>query len=80
MGLVRGRDHTPGHTPKCRFTSQGRGSNCHTTPRLFAGDTLFAGSIAAPAVGGSMDQITDSLRGKLMLLPDETIVHPGHGP
>jgi glyoxylase-like metal-dependent hydrolase (beta-lactamase superfamily II) len=49
-------------------------------PRLFAGDTLFAGSIGRTDLwGGSMDQITDSIRGKLMLLPDETIVYPGHG-
>jgi len=27
-----------------------------------------------------MDQISESLRGKLMQLPDDTIVHPGHGP
>jgi glyoxylase-like metal-dependent hydrolase (beta-lactamase superfamily II) len=51
------------------------------TPRLFAGDTLFAGSIGRTDLwGGSMDQINDSIRGKLMKLPDDTIVHPGHGP
>jgi hydroxyacylglutathione hydrolase len=48
--------------------------------RLIAGDTLFAGSIGRTDLwGGSMDQIMDSLRGKLMELPDDTIVHPGHG-
>jgi len=30
--------------------------------------------------GGSMEQIMNSLRSKLMHLPDETVVHPGHGP
>jgi hydroxyacylglutathione hydrolase len=30
--------------------------------------------------GGSMEDIMDSLRNKLMHLPDETLVHPGHGP
>jgi glyoxylase-like metal-dependent hydrolase (beta-lactamase superfamily II) len=50
-------------------------------PRLFAGDTLFAGSIGRTDLwGGSMDQITESIRGKVMKLPDETIVYPGHGP
>jgi hydroxyacylglutathione hydrolase len=50
-------------------------------PHLFAGDTLFAGSIGRTDLwGGSMRTIMDSLRGKLMQLPDETVVHPGHGP
>jgi len=50
-------------------------------PQLFSGDTLFAGSIGRTDLwGGSMEQIMDSLRSKLMHLPDETIVFPGHGP
>jgi glyoxylase-like metal-dependent hydrolase (beta-lactamase superfamily II) len=50
-------------------------------PQLFSGDTLFAGSIGRTDLwGGSMEQIMDSLRSKLMHLPDATIVHPGHGP
>ncbi len=50
-------------------------------PQLFCGDTLFAGSIGRTDLwGGSMEQIMDSIRTKLMHLPDETIVHPGHGP
>jgi len=50
-------------------------------PQLFCGDTLFAGSIGRTDLwGGSMEQIMDSLRSKLMHLPDATIVHPGHGP
>jgi glyoxylase-like metal-dependent hydrolase (beta-lactamase superfamily II) len=50
-------------------------------PQLFSGDTLFAGSIGRTDLwGGSMEQIMDSLQTKLMHLPDETIVHPGHGP
>ena len=49
-------------------------------PQLFAGDTLFAGSIGRTDLwGGSMEQIMDSLRSKLMQLRDDTIVHPGHG-
>jgi hydroxyacylglutathione hydrolase len=50
-------------------------------PQLFSGDTLFAGSIGRTDLwGGSMEQIMDSLRTKLMHLPDDTVVHPGHGP
>jgi hydroxyacylglutathione hydrolase len=50
-------------------------------PQLFSGDTLFAGSIGRTDLwGGSMEQIMESLRTKLMILPDETTVHPGHGP
>ncbi|HXN94567.1 MAG TPA: MBL fold metallo-hydrolase [Candidatus Acidoferrales bacterium] len=50
-------------------------------PQLFSGDTLFAGSIGRTDLwGGSMEQILDSLRTKLMHLPDDTVVYPGHGP
>jgi glyoxylase-like metal-dependent hydrolase (beta-lactamase superfamily II) len=50
-------------------------------PQLLAGDTLFAGSIGRTDLwGGSIEEIMDSLRSKLMQLPDMTIVHPGHGP
>lgn len=50
-------------------------------PQLLAGDTLFKGSIGRTDLwGGSMEEIMDSLRSKLMQLPDTTIVHPGHGP
>jgi glyoxylase-like metal-dependent hydrolase (beta-lactamase superfamily II) len=68
--------HTPGHTP---------GSLCFHAPgdeaRLFAGDTLFKGSIGRTDLwGGSFEQIMHSLRSKVATLPDETIVIPGHGP
>jgi hydroxyacylglutathione hydrolase len=50
-------------------------------PQLFSGDTLFAGSIGRTDLwGGSMEKIMESLRTKLMHLPDETVVYPGHGP
>jgi hydroxyacylglutathione hydrolase len=74
--------HTPGHTPGsvCLYLPKDAGAVAIPAPRLFAGDTLFAGSIGRTDLwGGSMDQITDSLRGKLMQLPDDTIVYPGHG-
>src|SRR6267142_3236160 len=66
--------HTPGHT---------EGSVCLYFPaekKLIAGDTLFAGSIGRTDLpGGSMAKILASLKGKLMELPDETLVVPGHG-
>jgi hydroxyacylglutathione hydrolase len=77
VGEIRlGVHHTPGHTP---------GSLCFHAPgaegRLFAGDTLFLGSIGRTDLwGGSFEEIMDSLRGKVMTLPDATLVIPGHGP
>ena len=75
--------HTPGHTPGSvsLYLPKDGGAVAIPAPRLFAGDTLFAGSIGRTDLwGGSTEQILDSLRGKLLQLPDETIVHPGHGP
>ncbi len=67
--------HTPGHT---------QGSVClHFAPLnlLIAGDTLFAGSIGRTDLpGGNFEQILDSLHNRLMALPDETRILPGHGP
>jgi hydroxyacylglutathione hydrolase len=67
--------HTPGHT---------QGSIClHFAPLklLIAGDTLFAGSIGRTDLpGGNPDQILASLRTRLLTLPNETKVLPGHGP
>jgi glyoxylase-like metal-dependent hydrolase (beta-lactamase superfamily II) len=49
--------------------------------RLLAGDTLFAGSIGRTDLwGGSFEDIIVSIREKLLALPDETLVYPGHGP
>lgn len=67
--------HTPGHT---------EGSICLYFPeenKLIAGDTLFAGSIGRTDLpGGSFDKIIRSLHEKVLALPDETVVVPGHGP
>ncbi|MGB6688046.1 MAG: MBL fold metallo-hydrolase [Terracidiphilus sp.] len=67
--------HTPGHT---------QGSIClHFAPMklVIAGDTLFAGSIGRTDLpGGDFNQIIDSIRTRLLALPDETKVLPGHGP
>ena len=66
---------TPGHT---------EGSICLYFPaqkKLIAGDTLFAGSIGRTDLpGGSFEKIISSIHEKLLTLPDETIVVPGHGP
>ena len=66
---------TPGHT---------QGSIClyfPTEKKLIAGDTLFAGSIGRTDLpGGSFEKIIHSLHHKLLTLPDETVVIPGHGP
>jgi hydroxyacylglutathione hydrolase len=67
--------HTPGHT---------QGSVClHFAPLnlLIAGDTLFAGSIGRTDLpGGDFAQIIRSIHSKVLALPDETEVLPGHGP
>jgi len=67
--------HTPGHT---------EGSICLYFPqekKLIAGDTLFAGSIGRTDLpGGSFKKIVDSLYEKILALPDDTVVVPGHGP
>jgi hydroxyacylglutathione hydrolase len=75
--------HTPGHTQgsTCLFLPPDGGKIVVPAPQLFAGDTLFAGSIGRVDLwGGSMDAMMDSLRGKILELPDDTVVHPGHGP
>ena len=74
--------HTPGHTPGsvCLYLPRDGGKIALRAPHLFAGDTLFAGSIGRTDLwGGSFEQIQRSLRGKLLALPDETLVFPGHG-
>jgi len=67
--------HTPGHT---------EGSICLYFPaekKLIAGDTLFAGSIGRTDLpGGSFEKIIRSLHHKVLELPDDTVVIPGHGP
>lgn len=61
-----------------------RGSICllsNTEPAMiFSGDTLFAGSIGrADLPGGNMQELTSGIHTRIMSLPDETIVYPGHG-
>ena len=67
--------HTPGHT---------EGSVCLYFPAekmLIAGDTLFARSIGRTDLpGGSFEKIMRSLHDRVLTLPDDTVVIPGHGP
>jgi hydroxyacylglutathione hydrolase len=67
--------HTPGHT---------EGSVCLYLPDhslLIAGDTLFAGSIGRTDLpGGDLHKIISSIHSRLLTLPDEVTVIPGHGP
>lgn len=74
--------HTPGHTPGSvsLYLPREAGKITLKVPHLFAGDTLFAGSIGRTDLwGGSFKEIMRSLREKLLALPDETLVYPGHG-
>jgi glyoxylase-like metal-dependent hydrolase (beta-lactamase superfamily II) len=63
--------HTPGHTP---------GSVCYLIDgNLFCGDSLFVGAVGrTDLIGGSLETLLESLEKKLMVLPKETIVWPGH--
>ena len=67
--------HTPGHTPgHCCFYIEDQET-------LFSGDQLFAGSIGRYDFPyGDGDALFNSMRHKVMTLPDETRVLPGHGP
>lgn len=64
--------HTPGHTP---------GGIClYSGTDLFTGDTLFVGAIGRTDFpGGDMGQFMKSIQKKLLTLPDDTVVWPGHG-
>ncbi|UCE95440.1 MAG: MBL fold metallo-hydrolase [Candidatus Bathyarchaeota archaeon] len=65
--------YTPGHSPGSISLV---GEEC-----VFTGDTLFAGSIGrVDLLGGSGAKMMLSLREKLMTLPDDYIIYPGHGP
>jgi len=65
--------HTPGHS-KGSIILLGADA-------VFSGDTLFAGSIGRfDLPGGSLEEIQNSLKNKLLILPDHFKVYPGHGP
>ena len=63
--------HTPGHSP---------GSVCFLVEgHLFTGDTLFVGAAGRTDLGGaSLETMLESIEKRILTLPDETIIHPGH--
>ena len=63
--------HTPGHTP---------GSVCYFVEgNLFTGDTLFVGAAGrTDLTGGSLEMLLDSIENKILTLPKETVIWPGH--
>lgn len=67
--------HTPGHSP---------GSICLYNQKqstLFSGDTLFRESIGRTDLpGGNHEKLINSIRTHLLILPEDTVVYPGHGP
>jgi glyoxylase-like metal-dependent hydrolase (beta-lactamase superfamily II) len=68
---------TPGHTP---------GSVCllaedESPGQVFCGDLIFAGGVGrVDFPGGNMNDLLNSIRLRILTLPDETILWPGHGP
>ncbi len=66
---------TPGHTPGCICLWSARGA------AVFDGDLLFRGGIGRSDLpGGDGEQLLRSIEQKIMTLPAETAVYPGHGP
>jgi glyoxylase-like metal-dependent hydrolase (beta-lactamase superfamily II) len=65
--------HVPGHSP---------GSIClYNLGVLIGGDVLFRGSIGRTDLpGGNARQLLTGIQEKVLTLPDETVIHPGHGP
>jgi hydroxyacylglutathione hydrolase len=72
--------HTPGHTPgSTSFALDGEDGGAGAL--LFTGDTLFSGAVGRWDLGGtSLADIVDSIRRKLLVHDDASVVVPGHGP
>jgi glyoxylase-like metal-dependent hydrolase (beta-lactamase superfamily II) len=70
--------HAPGHTPGSTMFATGPDGD---EPLVFSGDVLFAGSIGRTDLpGGDLEAMVESLRTKVLPLPDPAVVLPGHGP
>ncbi len=64
--------HTPGHTP---------GGCCFYAPAekfVLTGDTMFRGTCGRTDLGGCWEDLMESIQEKLLALPSETVVYPGH--
>lgn len=78
--------HVAGHSPGgiafyCENANEEVPDGAKTVPVLFPGDILFAGSMGrADLFGGDEDALVSGIRSKLLTLPSETVVFPGHGP
>lgn len=81
-GLEIAVDHAPGHTGgSVLFRLPGEGSGWDAEELCLSGDVLFAGSIGRTDLpGGSGRDLLGSIMTKLMVLDDDTVVLPGHGP
>jgi len=67
--------HLPGHSPGSIVLCNEKAK------KILVGDVLFNGSIGrTDLLGGSFEQLTEGIRTKLFILPDEKEVYPGHGP
>jgi glyoxylase-like metal-dependent hydrolase (beta-lactamase superfamily II) len=79
-GIDFGVLHAPGHTPGStmyQISDEAPGAEAV----MFTGDVLFAGSIGRTDLpGGDVSQMLESLRTKVLPLPDAVAVLPGHGP
>ena len=65
--------HTPGHSPG--------GVTLVVPGAAFCGDLVFRGSVGRTDLpGGSERVLLDSIRRHILTLPDDTVLHPGHGP
>lgn len=65
--------HTPGHTPGCVSYIMKKSA--------FVGDLIFAGSIGRTDLpGGDYDGLIAAVKEKIFVLPDDTVLYPGHGP
>ncbi len=94
VGSIRLRFlETPGHTPEGitvvaeEIGGDGRADKSVRAPKIFTGDTLFIGDVGRPDLIGSVGftaeemggMLYDSLRDKILPLPDDTEVYPAHG-
>ncbi|MCB2184944.1 MAG: MBL fold metallo-hydrolase [Deltaproteobacteria bacterium] len=63
--------HTPGHSPGCICL--------HTPGHVFTGDTLFVGGVGRTDLpGGSWAQMVSAIKNRILALPDDTVIWPGH--